>query len=62
MPMYDLFLDNLATVLAPKSLTDRASTHLVRWSIATMMYLTPIVLGGNGPTKYIDTVCHAISV
>lgn len=35
-----------------------ASTHLERWSMATMIYLDLKLLTGSGPITSIEKVCH----
>ena len=50
---------NFAVELASTFQSARASTHLVKWSIATMIYLNPGPLRGRGPTTSVDTVCQA---
>jgi hypothetical protein len=53
-----------AVVSALQSFTGAASTHLVRYSIAVMMYLAPVLLAGGliGPTKSIAHLSNACNV
>ena len=55
---------NCAAVAASQFLTALAFTHLVRYSVPMMMYLTPVCFPGGliGPTKSISHLSNAHSV
>ena len=55
---------NCVAVVASQFLTGFASAHLVRYSVAVMMYLAPVRFPGGliGPTKSIAHLSNAYSV